>query len=255
MPAVEVEDLRFTFGVGEVLKGVTIHVQPGSFVTVFGPNGAGKTTLLKIVAGLLKPSSGTVRVAGIDAQRNPNALRRLIGVISHHPYLYPQLTGRENLEFFAKLYGLEDPATSVRQIADELELGPILNREVSAYSRGMQQRMAVGRALLHRPRLLLLDEPFTGLDYQAREKLEAFLRGLNDGERTAIMTTHDVDEGLGLSDRVAVLAGGKIVLECGASDHGRDEFLACYRDAVSLGTQSKSSWERSRSLGGEEPGR
>jgi heme exporter protein A len=235
MPAVEVEDLRFTFGVGEVLKGVTIGVRPGSFFTIFGPNGAGKTTLLKIVAGLLKPSSGAVRVAGVDARRDPNALRRLIGVISHHPYLYPQLTGRENLEFFAKLYGLKDPEASVGQIAEELELGPLMNREVSAYSRGMQQRLAVGRALLHRPRLLLLDEPFTGLDYHAREKLEAFLRGLNDGERTAIMTTHDVDEGLGLSDRVAVLAGGKIVLECGARDHGRDDFLACYRDAVSRG--------------------
>jgi heme exporter protein A len=239
--------------VGEVLKGVTIGVQPGSFVTIFGPNGAGKTTLLKVVAGLLKPSSGTVRVAGIDAQRDPNALRRLIGVISHHPYLYPQLTGRENLEFFARLYGLEDPAASIRQVADELELGPILNREVSAYSRGMQQRMAVGRALLHRPRLLLLDEPFTGLDYQAREKLETFLRGLNDGERTAIMTTHDVDEGLGLSDRVAVLAGGKIVLECGARDHGRDEFLACYRDAVSLGTQTRSPGGARARSGGTGP--
>jgi heme exporter protein A len=235
MPAVEVEDLRFTFGVGEVLKGVTIGAQPGSFVTIFGPNGAGKTTLLKIVAGLLKPSSGAVRVAGIDARRDPNALRRLIGVISHHPYLYPQLTGRENLEFFAKLYGLKNPVASVEQIAEELELGPLMNREVSAYSRGMQQRLAVGRALLHRPRLLLLDEPFTGLDYHAREKLEVLLRGLNDGERTAMMTTHDVDEGLGLSDRVAVLAGGKIVLECGARDYGRDDFLACYRDAVSRG--------------------
>jgi heme exporter protein A len=235
MPAVEVEDLRFTFGVGEVLKGVTIGAQPGSFVTIFGPNGAGKTTLLKIVAGLLKPSSGAVRVAGIDARRDPNAQRRLIGVISHHPYLYPQLTGRENLEFFAKLYGLKNPVASVEQIAEELELGPLMNREVSAYSRGMQQRLAVGRALLHRPRLLLLDEPFTGLDYHAREKLEVLLRGLNDGERTAMMTTHDVDEGLGLSDRVAVLAGGKIVLECGARDYGRDDFLACYRDAVSRG--------------------
>ncbi len=255
MPAVEVECLRFTFGVGEVLKGVTIGVRPGSFVTIFGPNGAGKTTLLKIIAGLLKPSSGSVHVAGVDAQRDPNALRRLIGVISHHPYLYPQLTGQENLEFFAKLYGLDDPAASIRRIADELELGPILNREVSACSRGMQQRMAVGRALLHRPRLLLLDEPFTGLDYHAREKLETFLRGLNDGERTAIMTTHDVDEGLGLSDRVAVLAGGKIVLECGARDHGRDEFLACYRDAVSLGTKPRSGGTGAAPRGAGEAGR
>jgi heme exporter protein A len=235
MPAIEAEDLTFSFGPVRVLRGVTLRVEQGSVLTVFGPNGAGKTTLLKILAGLLRPHTGRVRVEGMELSQDPVGFRKLIGVISHHPYLYPQLSGRENLEFYGRLYGLTDPREEALRMLEEMGLSSVGDRETSTYSRGMLQRLAVGRALLHRPRVLLLDEPFTGLDHEARAKLEALLGTLRDGEKTVLMTTHDVDGGLNLSDRVAVLAGGRIALEMPAGGLEHASFLARYGEAVAQG--------------------
>jgi heme exporter protein A len=232
MPGIEITGLRFSFGGPAVLKGVDLRVDQGSLVTIFGPNGTGKTTLLKILAGLLRPSKGTVFIAGVDATRAPNSLRRLIGMISHQPYLYPQLTGRENLEFYARLYGLKDPRAKAGRMLEELKMTAAAESEVGTYSRGMQQRLAVARALLHDPRVLLLDEPFTGLDPQGREQLSGLLHGLRDGERTVIMTTHDLDEGLDLSDRVAILARGKVALDLPAAGLDHAVFRALYRETL-----------------------
>ncbi len=215
-----------------MLKGFELTVEEGSVLTLFGPNGAGKTTLLKILAGLLRPSAGSVVIAGVDATRAPNSLRRIIGMISHQPYLYPQLTGKENLEFYARLYGLDDPRGRATRMLEQLSLTAAGGKEVGAYSRGMQQRLAVARALLHDPRVLLLDEPFTGLDQQGREQLSTLLHGLRDGRRTVVMTTHDIAEGLDLSDRLAVLARGTVVLEVGAPGHDPTSFQALYRKAL-----------------------
>jgi heme exporter protein A len=232
MAGIEIKDLHFSFGGPPVLKGVSLEAAPGSLVTIFGPNGAGKTTLLKILAGLLRPSRGTVAIDGVDASRAPNSLRRLIGMISHQPYLYPQLTGRENLEFYARLYGLADPRAQALRMLEQMRLSAVADAEVTTYSRGMQQRLAVARALLHGPRVLLLDEPFTGLDQQGREQLSQLLLGLRDGDRTMVMTTHDIGEGLALSDRVAVLARGRVALNTSTAGLDSEALQVLYRDAV-----------------------
>jgi heme exporter protein A len=229
---IDITGLHFSFGGPAVLKGVDLSIEQGDLITVFGPNGAGKTTLLKILAGLLRPAKGTVLIAGVDAARSPTSLRRLIGMISHQPYVYPQLTGRENLEFYAGLYGLVDPRRKAKQMLEQMQLQTAADTEVGTYSRGMQQRLAVARALLHDPRVLLLDEPFTGLDQQGREHLSGLLRDLRSGERTIVMTTHDIDEGLGLSDRLAVLARGRVALETSAAGLDHASFQALYREAV-----------------------
>jgi len=230
--AVEVEGLTFSFGITPVLRGLDLVVERGSTLTIFGPNGAGKTTLLKVLAGLLVPTQGSVRIEGMDAMKTPTALRRLIGLISHQTYLYPQLTGRENLEFYGRMYRVADPRREARSMLEQMGLATVMDREVNTYSRGMQQRLSIARALLHRPRVLLLDEPFTGLDHQARGSLASLLGTVGDEERTVIMATHDIDEGLGLSDRVAVLVRGKLALETGAPPWERAAFLARYRDTV-----------------------
>ena len=235
VPAVEAKGIGFSFGPLRVLRGVTLSVERGSVLTVFGPNGAGKTTLLKILAGLLRPSAGAVRVEGVELSEDPAAFRKLIGVISHYPYLYPQLTGRENLEFYARLYGLRQPKTDARDMLETMGLSSAMNRQVSGYSRGMLQRLAVGRALLHGPRVLLLDEPFTGLDHEARENLTALLRTLRSDDRTVLMTTHDLDGGLDLADRVAVLSGGSLVVDLPAAGLDPAGFLALYDEAVAKG--------------------
>jgi heme exporter protein A len=234
MPGIEITGLHFTFGGPAVLRGVDLAVEQGSLITIFGPNGTGKTTLLKILAGLLRPSKGTVLIAGVDATRAPNSLRRLIGMISHQPYLYPQLTGRENLEFYARLYGLKDPQAQATRMLEQLQMTAAAGAEVGTYSRGMQQRLAVARALLHDPRVLLLDEPFTGLDPQGREQLSTLLRDLRDGERTVVMTTHDIDEGLHLSDRVAILARGRVAVDRPAAGLDHESFRALYRETLGL---------------------
>jgi heme exporter protein A len=237
---IEADGVEFSFGAARVLRGVSLRVESGSSLAVFGPNGAGKTTLLKILAGLLKPDVGTIRLEGVEPGGDPVGFRRLIGVISHQPYVYAQLTGRENLEFYGRLYSLDDPRAEARRMLEEMGLTGVADRVASAYSRGMLQRLAIGRALLHSPAVLLLDEPFSGLDYQAREKLEALLGTLRDGRRTVLVTSHDVEAGLGLADRVVVLARGNIVLETPTAGLDRSDFIARYRAATAESTSDKS---------------
>jgi heme exporter protein A len=238
MSAIEADGLDFSFGPSQVLRGLVLQVERGTATAVFGLNGAGKTTLLKILAGLLKPEAGTVRIEGIEPSQHPTEFRRLIGVISHQPYVYPQLTGRENLEFYGRLYGLKDPRAETGRALDEMGLVEAADRAASAYSRGMLQRLAVGRALLHDPPVLLLDEPFTGLDQQAREKLEGVLSTIQDGRRTVLMTSHDIEAGLHLADNVAVLAGGRIVMESSTIGLEYAGFLARYREVTTGGCAS-----------------
>jgi heme ABC exporter ATP-binding subunit CcmA len=220
--SIEAHGLEFSFGPARALRGLSLQVENGSATAVFGPNGAGKTTLLKVIAGLLRPDAGTVRVQGLEIGRDPARFRRLIGFISHQPLVYPQLTGRENLEFYGRLYGLANPAAEARKMLDEMGLTDWADRAASAYSRGLLQRLAIGRALLHQPSVLLMDEPFTGLDEQARERLENLLGDLRDGRRTVLLATHDLDAGLRLAERVAVLYRGRMILEEPAARLDRD---------------------------------
>ena len=234
--AVLVDDLHKSYGHVEALRGVDLRIEPGVFLTVFGPNGAGKTTLMKIISTLTRPSEGTVTVGGKDVVRDAAVVRRRVGVISHNTYLYAQLTATENLEFYARMYRVHDGHKRALALLSKMELTRRMNDRVGTYSRGMQQRLSVARALLHDPQLLLLDEPYTGLDQHASRVLAEVLEGLRDGNRTVIMTTHNLQEGLAGCDRAAILVDGQFVYDRPVSEIDttgfQDTYFACVHDAA-----------------------
>jgi heme exporter protein A len=234
-PLIEVVSLRKAFGRHRVLKGIDLAIEAGTSVVMFGPNGAGKTTFLRILSTLSKPTSGTVRVAGVDVKNNPEGIRQYLGLVTHAPLLYTDLSAEENLAFYARLYGIEAPA---KRITELLERVGLLHRRkdlVRTFSRGMVQRMAIARALLHNPPILLLDEPDTGLDPQAAEMMTDFLREIGGSERTVIMTTHHLERGLELADRVLILNGGHIVFDQQADAITYDELRPTYDEYVGKG--------------------
>ncbi len=186
-----VEAVGKDFGHQHALHDVSFSVEEGEFVALIGANGAGKTTLLRILAGLSRPSSGAVRIAGVDLQRSGPGLRSRIGFVSHASLLYPELTGRENLAFQAELFGVERLESVIGALDELLDLAPILDRPAGVLSRGNLQRLTIARALLHAPRVLLLDEPFTGLDEPSAARLQRILQDVVASGRTVIMTTHD----------------------------------------------------------------
>ena len=209
MHAIELREVTKRFSSLEVLRGITLAVQRGEAFALLGPNGAGKTTLIRIVATLLRQDSGEVRVLGHDTRDEAREVRRRIGVVSHNPFLYEELTARENLEFYARAYGVEES-----RVDDLLERVNLAEREhdlVSTFSRGMKQRLSIARALLHSPPVLLLDEPTTGLDPKGRRDFYALLGELLGGGTTLLMTTHHMDEAERLCSRGAVLLSGRVV--------------------------------------------
>jgi len=209
---IQVQELRKDFGYLQALSGVSFNLNKGEFLTIFGPNGAGKTTLIKILTGLMRPTSGSANIDGFDALEGNVELRSKIGVISHATCLYPDLTALENLLFYAKLYGLDDPEERAKLSIKEVGLELRRYDPIRTFSRGMQQRVAIARATLHDPSVLFLDEPFTGLDLHATSELKDRLRGLHTGKRTILMTTHDISCGLEMCDRVAIQNRGKFSL-------------------------------------------
>jgi heme ABC exporter ATP-binding subunit CcmA len=211
--AVKVQGLTKLFGNHLALKGIDLRVREGEFLTIFGPNGSGKTTLIKVLATITKPSSGGVRVAGFDLRDNPVQIRRKIGVVSHQTFLYGELTAFENLQFYGRMYDIPDLEARIEEVVARIGLTSRLHHKVRILSRGMQQRFSIARAILHRPSIMLLDEPETGLDQQATAKLREVLDALSTERGTAIMTTHRLEYGLEIGDRVAILAGGRIAYE------------------------------------------
>jgi len=207
--AVRVRGLVQVLGRREVLRGVTLELAPGKVLAVMGPNGAGKTTLLKVVATLLVPTRGEVRVDGLDVRRQAAAVRGRVGFLGHQPFLYPQLTGWENLYFWAQLHGVKDPARRLAALLDLTGLSLFAHDPVRSYSRGMQQRLGLARALLHQPPVLLLDEPYTGLDAEAGEMLDRVIGEWRQRRRTVIFTTHDAGRSQTLADEVLWLDRGR----------------------------------------------
>jgi heme exporter protein A len=195
-----------------VLRGIDLDVEAGSYVALLGANGAGKSTLLKIIATLIPPSSGEVDLFGKKLGRDGNELRRRIGFISHNSMLYRDLSARENLEFFAKLYGLTDPPRRARKMLEMAGLWNRANDPVKTFSRGMVQRAAIARALIHDPELVLADEPFSGLDAPSIESLEQLFADLNEAGKTIILVNHDIEQSLRLAQRAVILRGGQIVI-------------------------------------------
>ncbi len=225
---IEAHGLIKSFGPRAALDGVDLTVERGECVTVVGPNGAGKTTLLRILATLTRPTSGTVRIGGLDPNRTGSEVRRLIGFLSHRTLLYEDMTAEQNLRFYARMYDLEDGPARVDELLGQVGLADRRHDLVRTFSRGMQQRLAVARALLHRPPLLLLDEPYTGLDPQASRSLTDLLTGLAGEGCTILLTTHDLDQGLAVGQRVVVLARGRVVYDERREAIGAEGFVEMY---------------------------
>jgi heme exporter protein A len=207
---IEVRGLVKTFGPKLVLRGVDFDVAQGEFVALLGPNGAGKTTFLRILATLSRPRAGAVRIGSFALPGEAAAVRRRLGVVSHQPLLYGDLSAEENLHFFGRMYALANRAERVQAVLELVGLYPRRRDLVREFSRGMQQRLAIGRAVLHEPDVLLFDEPHTGLDQDARTMLDAVLHEITRGGRTVVMTTHDLDRAAALADRIDILSRGKI---------------------------------------------
>lgn len=233
MPSLlEARELARSFGAVRAVDGISFALAEGEVLTVMGPNGAGKSTLLAMLGGALRPDEGTILFRGEVRDAGETAWCREIGVLSHRGFLYGALSARENLEFYARLYGLPDRTSRVRNRLDEVELTEAADRPVRTFSRGMRQRLALARALLHDPALVLLDEPFTGLDIHASALLTEVLGRLRDGRRTVLLVTHNLSQGLALGDRVAIQARGRFVFLGPRSDlpPGREERF--YRQRV-----------------------
>ncbi len=228
----QVRGLHKYFGRHRVLRGIDLDVQAGQTLILLGPNGAGKTTLLRILATLSRPTQGTVRVSGVDIGANPEGIRQYLGLVSHAPLLYDDLSAAENLEFYARLYGLERPAARVQELLKKVDLYHRRKDLVRTFSRGMIQRLAIARALLHNPPILLLDEPDTGLDPQAAEMMTDLLQDIGGHERTIVMTTHHLERGFALADRVAILAGGNLVFNGSASEIAAQDLRSLYDQHV-----------------------
>jgi heme exporter protein A len=208
-PAVEADSVCRSYGRRRALDGVSFSLNAGECLALFGPNGAGKTTLLRIVAGLLKPTSGTVRVGG-QSLREDAATRARVGLVSHQSMLYRALTSRENLEFTAKLYGLPDPRAAADRALERMHMTDRANTPVRALSRGLQQRVSIARAIVHEPSVVLLDEPYTGLDAAGSAALTDTLRLLRSHGATMLLVTHSVDEGLAIASHAAIMTAGRI---------------------------------------------
>lgn len=214
------------FGAQVALDRVDLEVPQGSFVAVMGANGAGKTTLLKTIAGIAVPTAGSVRIAGVEMRTAGPRLRALIGVVSHETMLYADLTAAENLRFHAKLFGLRHPREAVERAGERLGITPVLDRPVRALSRGTRQRVALARALLHDPKILLLDEPYTGLDEAAAATLSELLEELATPERTLVVTLHDVVRAMAGPRRLVVLSAGRVALDTPID--GRSDIAEAY---------------------------
>lgn len=226
--AIEVRALWKTFGSTEALRGVNLTVGRGERMAIVGPNGSGKSTLVKVLATLLRPSAGTVRLASLDVRGQALDVRRLIGVVCHQTFLYGELTALENLEFYGRLYGLPYPGDRVRQLLRWVGLETHANVPGRDLSRGMQQRLALARALLHEPPILLLDEPDTGLDQRWSAFLVDLLAEVARQGRTVLLTTLDLERTLDLADRLAVLNVGRVVFAAKRDDLDVGSFKEAY---------------------------
>jgi heme exporter protein A len=220
------------FGLRTVLRGLDFQVEAGEFVAILGPNGAGKTTFLRILATLSRPTFGEVRIAGYSLPAQSAAVRHRLGVVSHLPLLYGDLTAQENLYFYGQMYGLEQLSERTAEVLRLVGLYDRRNDLVRTFSRGMQQRLAIGRAVLHDPEVILFDEPHTGLDQEACAMLDTVLRDVAALGRTVVMTSHDLLRVGDLASRFDVLSQGEIVASVKREDLPADHLLSFYRQAL-----------------------
>ena len=230
----EAVDLRRDFGGRRAVDGVSFALGAGDCLALFGPNGAGKSTVLRMLAGLLRPTGGRATVDGVTLPGG-DAARRQVGLLSHESMLYGALTAFENVEFAARLYGVPDAAAAARQALDRMRVADRSTTPVRLLSRGLRQRVSVARAVVHSPRVVLLDEPYTGLDEAGAAALSVLLEGLRAGGAALVLVTHHLGEGLALATRVAVMRSGRIVRDDPRAAIEPATYAAEYRAMVAGG--------------------
>ncbi len=208
--AVEAAGITKSFGRSEVLRGLDLTIDWGEAVAVLGPNGSGKSTLIRLIAGLSKPDSGDIRVLGLDPARHGEMVRRAVGVMTHEPLLYDDLTGYENLEFAGRMFRIDRREERIEAVAGRLGVHARLHQRVGSLSHGLRKRFSIARALLHKPRVLLMDEPESGLDGRALAILEDVLTGHAASGGAVLFTTHDLDWAAGRANRIAIVGAGRV---------------------------------------------
>jgi heme exporter protein A len=229
---ITVQKLVKRFGLKTILRSLDFQVEQGEFVALLGPNGAGKTTFLRILASLSRPSMGNVRIAGYHLPNQAAAVRSRLGVVSHLPLLYGDLTAEENLHFYARMYGVRKIDERTLEVLDLVGLKNRRRDLVRTFSRGMQQRLAIGRAVLHDPEVMLFDEPHTGLDQDACSMLDSVLREVAARGRTVVMTSHDLARAADLASRFDILSRGVITHSVRRTEIDTDDLLSIYRQAL-----------------------
>lgn len=232
-PLIQFSKVNKKYGHIQALKDVSVSFDKGEFISIFGPNGAGKSTFLKLLCTMTAPSSGEILYENVPLKKLTDDFRSRFGVISHQPFLYSELTAMENLRFYAKLYGVKNIDDRIKELLDKVELYKRRNDKVRGYSRGMLQRLSITRALLHSPDIVVLDEPYTGLDVHASGILTRILTELFDNKHTIIMVTHNIKQGYDASSRLAIIRRGQLVFNEKKTDVTLEGFEQAYSEAVS----------------------
>lgn len=230
----EIHRVRKSFGLKPVLRGVDLKLDAGESLALLGANGAGKTTLLRMLAGLTKPEAGRITLAGLDLGRDTRECQRQVGFVAHQPYLYDDLTALENLVFFARMYGISRSRSQecARGLLERVGLARKARERAGVLSRGQQQRLALARALLHIPRLLLLDEPDTGLDQEGLTVLDELLREHHARGGTLLFTTHDLEGALRRGEQIALLHNGRVAYQQATSGLEQESMRRVYQEVV-----------------------
>ena len=233
---IEVRGLNKKFGYKTVLRNIDIVLKKGDSLALFGPNGAGKSTLIQVMCSLMRPTSGSIRVAGYELPRDREALHQTIGLIGHQTFLYPHLTAYENLKFYGTMYRVARLDLRIEEVLELVGLSGNSNDAVQNFSRGMQQRLAIGRAILHDPMIMFLDEPFTGLDQQGSEDFLKLILQFRDQGKTVILASHQLQLGLELCTRAAILKSGRIVYLEDAARISKNNFIQIYLQQIGENT-------------------
>ena len=229
---ISVKKLIKRFGPKTILRGLNFEVKSGEFVALLGPNGAGKTTFLRVLASLSTPSMGEVSISGYRLPQQSAAVRRRLGVVLHQPLLYGDLTAEENLRFYGRMYSLTGLDDRIMEILDLVGLKGRQRDLVRTFSRGMQQRLSIGRAVIHDPDVILFDEPYTGLDQDASSMLDEVLLKIAGQGKTIVMTSHDLARIAELASRFDVISRGVIAASASREEVGPNNLLQFYREVV-----------------------
>src|SRR5437588_4847417 len=230
--SLEVKGLKKSFGFKPVLRGVDLTLCSGESMALMGANGVGKTTLLRILAGLTRPGAGSACINGLDLVRDAQRIRHLVGFVAHQPYLYDELTALENLLFFGRMYSVRRCKERAGVLLERVGLAKRAGERTNALSRGQVQRLALARALLHEPRLLLLDEPDTGLDEEGIALLGTLLQEHRQGGGTVLLTTHHLERALQWSERIGLLSGGRLTYQSGTGGLEAGSVREVYQEAL-----------------------